>query len=61
VRVAVGVRVRSFQDQALVRHELVKRLHRAFAAHGVTWANPRTGIRPSGASPGEADPAAGKP
>lgn len=44
VRCAVVVRVRRFEDQALVRHELVKRLHAALTADGIglaTLAGPK--------------------
>ncbi|HVT46256.1 MAG TPA: mechanosensitive ion channel family protein [Vicinamibacterales bacterium] len=38
VRMAVGVRVRAFADQFLVKHELVKHLHAAFTREGVSIA-----------------------
>jgi small-conductance mechanosensitive channel len=38
VRMAVGVRVQAFADQFLVKHELVKGLHAAFAREGVSIA-----------------------
>jgi small-conductance mechanosensitive channel len=38
VRMAVGVRVQAFADQFLVKHELVKALHAAFAREGVSIA-----------------------
>lgn len=39
IRVSVGVRVGSFVDQFLVRHELIKRLHDRLTAEGVAFAN----------------------
>jgi small-conductance mechanosensitive channel len=53
VRVTIALRVRSFADQVLVRHELIKRLHQGFAAAGVALADAR-GPR---ARPGRSTPA----
>lgn len=41
IRVTIALRVRSFADQALVRHELIKRLHERFAKDGVALADAR--------------------
>jgi small-conductance mechanosensitive channel len=43
IRVSIGLRVRGFADQFLVKHELVKRLHAALAREGIG--------KPPGASP----------
>ena len=36
VRVAINVRTQQFSDQAIVRHEVIKRLHPALASAGIT-------------------------
>jgi small-conductance mechanosensitive channel len=41
VKMGVGLRVQSFADQHLIRHELIKRLHVRFREQGITWADPR--------------------
>jgi small-conductance mechanosensitive channel len=51
-RVAVTVKVRAFGDLALVRHELIKRLHQRLAASGVIFAGARGAIPPAGRQQG---------
>jgi small-conductance mechanosensitive channel len=48
VRVGVNARAQQFSDQALVRHELIKRLNRALTDAGVTVATAVKGDRRSG-------------
>ncbi|MEO8484047.1 MAG: mechanosensitive ion channel family protein [Acidobacteriota bacterium] len=48
VKLGIGVRVRGFTDQFLVRHELIKRLHAEFRAHGITFVQTRPAPPKSG-------------
>jgi small-conductance mechanosensitive channel len=50
VRMSVGVRVQAFADQFLVKHELVKRLHAAFAREGVSIAITTRPVAPKSGS-----------
>jgi small-conductance mechanosensitive channel len=40
IKMNVGFRVRTFTDQYLIRHELIKRLHARFRQDGFRWAEP---------------------
>jgi small-conductance mechanosensitive channel len=46
IRVGVNVRTAEFSEQALVRHELIKRLQTALKDAGVDVATMATGARP---------------
>jgi small-conductance mechanosensitive channel len=41
IKMGIGFRVRSFTDQYLVRHELLKRLHTEFRARGIAFVDVR--------------------
>jgi small-conductance mechanosensitive channel len=46
IRVSVGLRVKTFPDQFLVRHELIKRIHARFSAEGIQLpATPAAALR----------------
>jgi small-conductance mechanosensitive channel len=40
IKMNVGFRVRTFTDQYLIRHELIKHLHARFRQEGIRWAEP---------------------